>query len=192
MWSPVHSPDSDDAFMFAGLSSGAVSSGGLEVTHELCDIETLNQRAVEGRYEITAISFHAYPHIADRYDVMDVGASFGDGYGPIIVSREKLQLSELKGKKVGLPGIWTTATLATRLACADIVEEFLPFDTIPDAVASGRVDAGVLIHEGQLTYPEQGLPHELVERATGKPLSADDFLAYVTRKSEEVYGVTVA
>jgi 1,4-dihydroxy-6-naphthoate synthase len=153
----AHSPDSDDAFMFVGLSSGAIPTGELEILHELHDIETLNAAAVEGRYEITALSFHAWPHVAAHYDLMDVGASFGDGYGPLVVSREPMDLMDLDGMRVAIPGRWTTAALVTALAVPGHKPEVVAFDAIPEAVASGRVEAGVLIHEGQLTYGRLGL-----------------------------------
>src|SRR5436190_7421438 len=130
----AHSPDSDDAFMFAGLALGKVPTGGLEVIHELSDIETLNQRALEGKYELTAISFHAYPHIASRYAPLDVGASFGDGYGPVLVAREDIPRDELERLEVAVPGRWTTAHLALKLALPRVGVKFLPFDAILEAV----------------------------------------------------------
>ncbi|MGH9315105.1 MAG: menaquinone biosynthesis family protein [Vicinamibacterales bacterium] len=151
----AHSPDSDDAFMFYGLASGAVDAGDLEVDQVLADIETLNRAAFEGRYEVTAVSFHAYAHLADRYALLPHGASMGDRYGPLVVSRAGGPRA-VKGLKVAIPGTLTTAYLALRLHEPDFEYVVVPFDRIQEAVASGRVDAGLLIHEGQLTYLEEG------------------------------------
>jgi 1,4-dihydroxy-6-naphthoate synthase len=153
----AHSPDSDDAFMFAGLALGKVPTGDLEVSHELNDIETLNRLALEGAYELTAISFHAYPHVATRYALLDVGASFGDGYGPILVAPRPVPEAERKRLTVAVPGRWTTAHLALRLALPEVDVRFMPFDRILEAVRDGEVPAGLLIHEGQLTYADEGL-----------------------------------
>jgi 1,4-dihydroxy-6-naphthoate synthase len=153
----AHSPDSDDAFMFYALTQNLLDVSGLTIEHQLSDIETLNQAAFEGRYEITALSFHGYAHLADRYQIMPSGASFGDGYGPIVVSRQPLTREDLAGRKVAIPGKLTTAALALKLWQPAVETEIIPFDQILDVVADGHFDAGVVIHEGQLTYAEQGL-----------------------------------
>lgn len=157
----AHSPDSDDAFMFYAMTQGVLDTAGLDISHVLNDIETLNQAAFEGTYEITAISFHAYAYLHDRYRVMPSGASFGDDYGPVIVAREGLGAADLDGKKVAIPGRLTTATLTLGLwakAHGIAVETgIVPFDQILDVVKSGEYDAGVVIHEGQLTYGDEGL-----------------------------------
>jgi 5,8-dihydroxy-2-naphthoate synthase len=152
----AHSPDSDDAFMFYGLASGAVDVGDLQIEQVLADIETLNRAAFEGRYEVTAVSFHAYAHLADRYALLPHGASMGDRYGPLVVTRAGGPRS-VKGLTVAIPGTLTTAYLALRLFEPDFKYEVVPFDKIQDAVAEGRAEAGLLIHEGQLTYADQGL-----------------------------------
>ena len=153
----AHSPDSDDAFMFYALTQGLLETGGLEVRHALQDIETLNQAAFAGTYEITALSFHAYAYLADSYQLMPSGASFGDGYGPVVVARESLSRADLPGLKVAIPGKLTTAHLALRLWQPEVTTEILPVDRILDAVLAGEADAGVVIHEGQLTYGDLGL-----------------------------------
>ena len=153
----AHSPDSDDAFMFYALTQGILDVEGLEIRHVLRDIETLNQAAFQGTYEITALSFHGYAHLADRYQLMPSGASFGDGYGPVVVARRPLGRSDLPGLKVAIPGRLTTAHLALRLWQPDVTTEIVPFDRILDAVQEGEADAGVVIHEGQLTYGDLGL-----------------------------------
>ncbi len=158
----AHSPDSDDAFMFYGLASGHVPSEGLEIEHVLTDIETLNREALQGKHEVTAISFHAYPHVADEYALMPCGGSIGDGYGPLLVAREPLPLGELRGRAIAVPGTLTTAYLALRLALPEFEARVVPFDRILDEVASGRADLGLIIHEGQLTYGGQGL-HKLLD-----------------------------
>jgi len=152
----AHSPDSDDAFMFYGLASGKVPTNGYELEHVLSDIETLNRAAFEGRYEITAVSFHAYAHLTGKYILLPHGASMGDRYGPVVVAR-KDGPSSLKGVRVAIPGELTTAFLS--LPLFDPTVEFLvvPFDQIQEKVHSGAVQAGLLIHEGQLTYAEEGL-----------------------------------
>ena len=152
----AHSPDSDDAFMFYGLASGRVPSPGYEIDHVLADIETLNRAAVEGRYEITAVSFHAYAYLTDRYLLLPHGASMGDRYGPIVVSRRDVP-SSLAGVRVAVPGTLTTAFLTLRLYRPSLEYEVMPFDQIQDAVREERVQAGLLIHEGQLTYQSDGL-----------------------------------
>jgi 1,4-dihydroxy-6-naphthoate synthase len=153
----AHSPDSDDAFMFYALTQGLLDTEGLEIRHVLQDIESLNQAAFQGTYEITALSFHGYAHLADRYQIMPSGASFGDGYGPIVVAREPLGRADLPGRKVAIPGELTTAHLALRLWQPDVTTEIVPFDRILDVVQAGEADAGVVIHEGQLTYADLGL-----------------------------------
>jgi 1,4-dihydroxy-6-naphthoate synthase len=152
----AHSPDSDDAFMFYGLASGKVPTGDVEIEHVLSDIETLNRAAFEGKYEISAVSFHAYAHLADRYILLPHGASMGDRYGPVLVSREALPPG-LEGVRVAIPGTLTTAFLALRLYAPNVEWEVMPFDQIQEAVHAGTVRAGLLIHEGQLTYAEEGL-----------------------------------
>jgi 1,4-dihydroxy-6-naphthoate synthase len=153
----AHSPDSDDAFMFYGLARGGVPTGGLEVDHVLADIETLNRRAREGRHEVTAISFHAYPYVADRYALMPCGGSIGDGYGPLLVAREAMEPQALAGKTVAVPGTLTSAYLALRLFAPGVATRVVPFDRILDEVREGRADVGLVIHEGQLTYGGEGL-----------------------------------
>lgn len=153
----AHSPDSDDAFMFYALTQGLLDTAGLTVEHVLGDIESLNQAAFEGTYEITALSFHAYAHLADRYQLMPSGASFGDGYGPVVVSTAPRSRGDLAGKTVAIPGELTTAHLALRLWQPDVSTVNVAFDKIFDTVAVGEVDAGVVIHEGQLTYGDIGM-----------------------------------
>ena len=152
----AHSPDSDDAFMFYGLASGRVPSNGFELEHVLSDIETLNRAAFEGTYEITAVSFHAYAHLTDRYILLPHGASMGDRYGPVVVAR-KDGPSSLKGIRVAVPGELTTAFLTLRLFDPAVDHVVVPFDQIEAKVQSGEVAAGLLIHEGQLTYADEGL-----------------------------------
>lgn len=171
----AHSPDSDDAFMFYALTQGILDSSGLEISHVLRDIQTLNEAAFEGTYEITALSFHAYAYLADRYELMPSGASFGDGYGPLVVTREPRSRDDLKGKRIAMPGKLTTAHLATRLWLPEFEPVWVPFDEILPIVLRGEVDAGVVIHEGQLTYGDEGL-HAVVDlgewwkKDTGLPL----------------------
>jgi 1,4-dihydroxy-6-naphthoate synthase len=152
----AHSPDSDDAFMFYGLASGAVDTGGIEVDQVLSDIETLNRAAFDGRYEVTAVSFHAYAHLADKYQLLPHGASMGDRYGPIVVAR-KDGVSDVKGRKIAVPGTLTTAYLALRLYEPSFDYVVVPFDHIQQFVLDGEAEAGLLIHEGQLTYADEGL-----------------------------------
>ena len=152
----AHSPDSDDAFMFYGLASGKVPTLGYELEHVLSDIETLNRAAFDGKYEITAVSFHAYAHLTDKYILLPHGASMGDRYGPVVVAR-KDGPSSLKGIRVAIPGELTTAFLSLRLFDPTVEYVVMPFDQIQDKVHSGAVQAGLLIHEGQLTYLEEGL-----------------------------------
>jgi 1,4-dihydroxy-6-naphthoate synthase len=163
----AHSPDSDDAFMFYGLASGAVSVDGIEVDQVLSDIQTLNQAAFDGRYEVTAVSFNAYAHLVDRYALLPHGASMGDKYGPILVSRTPVAVAgdgpvSLKGMKVAIPGTLTSAFLTLQMYDASFDYEVVPFDEIDAAVLAGTVDAGLLIHEGQLTYKADGL-HKIVD-----------------------------
>ena len=153
----AHSPDSDDAFMFWALSAGRVDTGDLRYEHVLRDIETLNREAERGAYEVTALSFHAYAHLADRYALLPHGASFGDGYGPILVARRDLRDADLARSEVAIPGERTTAALALRLWRPGLRTRVMPFDAIQPAVVSGEVEAGLLIHEGQLTYADEGL-----------------------------------
>ena len=152
----AHSPDSDDAFMFYGLASGAVDTQGIVVDQVLSDIETLNRAAFDGKYEVTAVSFHAFAHLADKYVLLPHGASMGDRYGPIVVSRED-GISTIKKHKIAIPGTLTTAYLTLRLYEPDFEYVVVPFDEIQQAVLAGNAEAGLLIHEGQLTYADEGL-----------------------------------
>jgi 1,4-dihydroxy-6-naphthoate synthase len=199
----AHSPDSDDAFMFYGLASGAVDTGGIEVEQVLSDIETLNRAAFDGKYEVTAVSFHAYAHLVDKYALLPHGASMGDNYGPIVVApafaatdahggfgepgsaaNGRRGFGEagvkghagVKGKKIAIPGTLTTAYLALQLYEKDFEPVVVPFDQIEDFVLQGNADAGLLIHEGQLTYSDNGLRKIVdlgewwAERTGGLPL----------------------
>lgn len=152
----AHSPDSDDAFMFYGLASGKVPSGGFELEHVLSDIETLNRAAFAGTYEITAVSFHAYAHLTDKYILLPHGASMGENYGPVVVAKKDGPTS-LKGITVAIPGEMTTAFLALRLYDPTVQYVVVPFDQIQEKVHTGEFAAGLLIHEGQLTYADEGL-----------------------------------
>jgi 1,4-dihydroxy-6-naphthoate synthase len=152
----AHSPDSDDAFMFFGLASGAVDTGGIVVDQVLSDIETLNRAAFEGKYEVTAVSFHAFAHLADKYALLPHGASMGDNYGPIVVAKDGGP-TRVRGGRIAIPGTLTTAYLALRLYEPDFEYVVVPFDQIQQAVLEGRAEAGLLIHEGQLTYQDDGL-----------------------------------
>jgi len=152
----AHSPDSDDAFMFYGFACGAVSADGFEIDQVLADIESLNRAAFEGRYEVTAVSFHAYAHLLDRYALLPHGASMGDRYGPIVVTQADGPRS-LDGVTVAIPGELTTAYLALQLFHPGVAYRVMPFDEIQPAVVDGTVEAGLLIHEGQLTYRDEGL-----------------------------------
>jgi 1,4-dihydroxy-6-naphthoate synthase len=155
----AHSPDSDDAFMFYALAEGKLDTGELRYVHELADIETLNRRAVAGELEVSAVSIHAYAHLADWYALLGSGASMGDGYGPRLVARTACPAdpqTALRGRRVAVPGKLTTAYLALRLFQPSFDAVVVPFDQIEGAVAAGSVDAGLLIHEGQLTYPDRG------------------------------------
>jgi 1,4-dihydroxy-6-naphthoate synthase len=154
----AHSPDSDDAFMFYGLATNKVRVPGYKFTHTLTDIETLNHRAInEAFYDVTAISFHAYPYLQDNYTLMACGGSVGEGYGPMIVSSRKLTLPQVKKTRIAVPGTLTTAYLTLKLFAPDIETAVVPFDKIIPAVAAGEYDAGLIIHEGQLTYANDGL-----------------------------------
>ncbi|HEY8231466.1 MAG: menaquinone biosynthesis family protein [Vicinamibacterales bacterium] len=153
----AHSPDSDDAFMFYGLARGGVPTGDLEVSHVLTDIETLNRHAQDGRHEVTAISFHAYPAVSERYALMPCGGSIGDGYGPLVVAREGREASQIARMTVAVPGTLTSAYLALQLFAPGVATRVVPFDRILDEVREGRAEAGLVIHEGQLTYGGQGL-----------------------------------
>jgi 1,4-dihydroxy-6-naphthoate synthase len=171
-----HSPDSDDAFMFYALTQDRLDTGGLKFVHQLEDIETLNQRALKGELEVSAVSIHAFAHLADRYALLASGSSMGDRYGPTLVTREPKTLDDLKGKTIAVPGKLTTAYLTLQLCLGKGVPvEVMPFDQILPAVVEGQVDAGLLIHEGQLYYGERGL-HKVVDlgqwwfEQTGLPL----------------------
>jgi 1,4-dihydroxy-6-naphthoate synthase len=153
----AHSPDSDDAFMFYGLATKKVRSRSLRFRHVLEDIETLNRKATDGLYELTAISYHAYPYIADKYVLMASGSSVGDGYGPMVVSPKRMTPEQLKGKRIAIPGTLTTAFLTLKLFQPDFEAVTIPFDKILSAVKEREVDAGLIIHEGQLTYGHRGL-----------------------------------
>lgn len=153
----THSPDSDDAFMFYALANGHIDTGELDYVHELQDIETLNQRALRGELEVSALSIHAYAYVADRYALLAHGASMGDGYGPRLVSGKPVEVRDLAGRAIAVPGLLTTAYLTLRLLLPDFEPVPVPFDRIEEDVASGRFEAGLLIHEGQLTYRQHGL-----------------------------------
>ncbi len=152
-----HSPDPDDAFMFYALAHDKIDTGDLTFRHELQDIETLNRRALRDELEVTAVSIHAYAFLLDKYALLPSGCSMGDRYGPMVVARKPLQVSDLKGVKIAVPGTLTTAFLTLRLLAGDVTYEVVPFDQIIGAVADGRFDAGLIIHEGQLTFQNQGL-----------------------------------
>ena len=153
----AHSPDSDDAFMFYALAAGKIDTDGIAYEHELQDIETLNRRALRGELEVTAVSIHAYAYLADRYALLPHGSSMGDGYGPRLVAREPRSRHSLAGARIAIPGTLTTAYLALRLWQPDFEPVPTPFDQIEDVVERGEVDAGLLIHEGQLTFQDRGL-----------------------------------
>ena len=171
----AHSPDSDDAFMFYALANDKLDTGDLRFTHVLKDIQTLNEEAMRGTYDVTAISFHAYAYIADKYVLLPHGASIGEGYGPIVVAREPYSVEDLSRLKVAVPGEMTSAFLALRILSPDFAYEVVPFDQIIAAVEEGRADAGLLIHEGQLFYDKLGLKKvvdlgEWWRERTGLPL----------------------
>jgi len=173
----AHSPDSDDAFMFYGLATNKVRVPGLRFTHTLCDIETLNRMAMDGNgaYDVTAISFHAFPYIQDHYALLSSGGSVGDGYGPMIVAPKAYSESGIKRKVIAVPGKLTTAYLALNLFAPGIDTEVVPFDQIIPQVLEGKYEAGLIIHEGQLSYVKAGL-HRIVDlgawwqKITGLPL----------------------
>jgi 1,4-dihydroxy-6-naphthoate synthase len=160
--SVAHSPDSDDAFMFYALATNKLDTGDIQFTHVLKDIQSLNEMAMRGVYDVTAISFHAYAYIADKYALLPHGASIGDNYGPIVVSREAVSADDLSGMKVAVPGTLTSAFLALRIFNSEFAYEVVPFDEIIEAVQEGRCDAGLLIHEGQLFYEKMGL-HKVID-----------------------------
>lgn len=171
-----HSPDSDDAFMFYALTHDRIDTGGLKFVHQLEDIETLNRRALNGELEISAVSIHAFTHLADRYALLASGCSMGDRYGPKLITREPKSLDEVRTSTIAIPGKLTTAYLTLQLLLGkDVKVEVMPFDQILPAVAEGRVDVGLIIHEGQLFYGDKGL-HQVIDlgewwfETTGLPL----------------------
>ena len=170
-----HSPDSDDAFMFYALAKNLIPTDGIEVVHVIEDIESLNQRALKAELEVTAVSIHAYAYIADTYALMPCGSSMGDRYGPLVVANGPLDVLDLKGRKIAIPGKMTSAYLTCSLFQPDFEAVVIPFDQIIDYVKSGKAEAGLIIHEGQLTYAESGL-HKVVDlgewwyHETGLPL----------------------
>jgi 1,4-dihydroxy-6-naphthoate synthase len=171
----AHSPDSDDAFMFYGLARGKVPTEGLDIAHVLTDIETLNREAAKGTHEVTAISFHAWPYVADRYALMPCGGSIGDGYGPLLVARDPLSAHDVATKLVAVPGTLTSAYLALKLFAPGVRTRVVAFDRILDEVREGRADVGLIIHEGQLTFGGHGLAKVLDlgawwKEETGLPL----------------------
>ena len=171
----AHSPDSDDAFMFYALATHKLSTPGYKYTHILSDIQSLNEAALAEKYDVTAISFAAYPSLRDKYILLDCGASFGEGYGPIVVSTKSLKPQELVGKRIAVPGLKTSAYLTLKLFEPNFEAVVMPFDKIMDAVRDNLVEAGLLIHEGQLFFPEKGL-HRVIDlgiwwqELTGLPL----------------------
>jgi 1,4-dihydroxy-6-naphthoate synthase len=172
----AHSPDSDDAFMFYGLATNKIRVPGYKFIHSLCDIETLNHKAIdEAFYDVTAISFHAYPYLQDRYALMPCGGSVGEGYGPMIVSSQRMTAEQVRRVRVAVPGKLTTAYLALKLFAPEIATATVPFDRIIPEVLGGSYDAGLIIHEGQLTYSASGL-HRVIDlgqwwrEQTGLPL----------------------
>src|SRR6202046_1611697 len=158
----AHSPDSDDAFMFYALATGKVRLPGVKFTHILSDIESLNQAASKETYDITAVSFYGYTFVFDKYILMVCGSSFGEGYGPIVVSSHPIKKTDLAGRKIAIPGALTTSYLALKLFEPNVEVVTMPFDKILDAVRAKEVEAGLLIHEGQLMYSQQGL-HRVVD-----------------------------
>ncbi len=170
-----HSPDPDDAFLFYAMTNGKVPLGGMTVTHCMEGIEELNQRAMSGELEMTAVSLHAYPYIADRYLLLTTGASVGEGYGPLVVSKSPMTVEELKKVRIAVPGRLTTASLLLQLAIGEADLVMMPFDQILPAVHEGKIPAGVLIHEGQITYSSSGLSKvldlgEWWKQTTGLPV----------------------
>jgi 1,4-dihydroxy-6-naphthoate synthase len=158
----AHSPDSDDAFMFYALATHKLATPGYKYTHVLADIQSLNEAALQETYDVTALSFAAYPTLREKYVLLDCGASFGEGYGPIVVATHSMKPQELKGKRIGVPGMKTTAYLTLRLYQPDFEAVVIPFDKIIEAVRNNVVEAGLLIHEGQLFFPQMGL-HRVVD-----------------------------
>jgi 1,4-dihydroxy-6-naphthoate synthase len=158
----AHSPDSDDAYMFYALATKKIRSPLVNFRHVLEDIESLNRKATDGLYELTAISYHAYPYVADKYVLMASGSSVGDGYGPMVVSSRPMSPEDLKGKKIAIPGLMTTAFLTLKLFQPDFEHIVMPFDKILEAVSAHEVDGGLIIHEGQLTYGQGGL-HNVID-----------------------------
>ena len=171
----AHSPDSDDAFMFYALATHKLSTPGYKFTHVLSDIQSLNEAALTETYDVTAVSFAAYPSLRDKYVLLDCGASFGEGYGPIVVAAKSLKPQDLQGKRIGVPGLKTSAYLTMKLFEPDFEAVVMPFDKIMEAVKNEMVEAGLLIHEGQLFFPQLGL-HRIVDLGvwwqahTGMPL----------------------
>lgn len=171
----AHSPDSDDAFMFYALATNKVRVPGLKFAHTLCDIESLNRKALEGFYHLTAISFHAYPYIQEKYALLTTGGSVGEGYGPMVVATRAFPAEEIARKRIAVPGTMTTAYLALKLFAPEVAIEVVPFDQIIPQVLEGRYEAGLIIHEGQLTFSRAGL-HKIVDlgqwwrEKTGLPL----------------------
>jgi len=171
----AHSPDSDDAFMFYGLATSKVRVPGLRFSHTLCDIETLNRKAMDGEYDVTAISFHAYPYIQEHYALLPSGGSVGEGYGPMVVAQRAFSPDDVKQRRIAVPGTLTTAYLVLKLFAPSVETEVVPFDQIIPQVMEGKYEAGLIIHEGQLTYDKSGL-HRVVDlgkwwqKVTGLPL----------------------
>jgi 1,4-dihydroxy-6-naphthoate synthase len=171
----AHSPDSDDAFMFYALATKKIRSSKVTFKHVLSDIQTLNQKATEGEYDLTAISYHAYPYVADKYVLMAAGSSIGDGYGPMLVALRPMDLDEIRGKRIAIPGKLTTAYLTLKIMQPDFEPVVVPFDQILDAVQEGTADIGLIIHEAQLTYNKSGF-HKIIDLGkwwkgeTGMPL----------------------
>jgi len=196
-----HSPDPDDAFMFYALTNGLIETPGYIFKHELQDIETLNHRAMRKELEVSAISIHSFPEVSDDYALMNCGASMGEGYGPMVVSLAGRELEDVKMGKIAVPGLKTSAFLGLKLAWGDVEHVVIPFDEIIDAVLAGEVDAGLIIHEGQLTYAEYGLDVHLnlgvwwAEKHHGWPMPlggnivkkdlGDDVMADITRWTKE-------
>ena len=158
----AHSPDSDDAFMFYALATHKLATPGYKYTHILSDIQSLNEAALNETYDVTALSFAAYPTLRDKYVLLDCGASFGEGYGPIVVATQAMKPQELKGKRIGIPGLKTSAYLTLKLFETDFEAVVMPFDKVIEAVRNEVVEAGLLIHEGQLFFPQLGL-HRVID-----------------------------
>lgn len=152
-----HSPDPDDAFMFHAMTTGAIDTGGRGYEHVLLDIETLNKHALDGEYEVSAVSIHSFPEISEKYHLMNCGASMGEGYGPMLITKNIMTVDEAKKSKIAIPGLGTSAYLALRLAWGDVEVEVVPFDEILPAVYNGEYDVGLIIHEGQLTWESEGV-----------------------------------